>query len=79
MSALEKELVHFLCERFHLESGKIKTTTDFAADLGLNSIGAMQLLNDVETRFNCRIPEYAIQNCVQVKDLIKIIQRNSQA
>ncbi len=76
MAELKEELVHFLAERFQLESGKIEETTDFTADLGLNSMGAVELLNDVETRFHCRIPEHAIPRCVQVKDLLAVIQAN---
>lgn len=78
MAELKEELVHFLTERFHLDSGKIEDTTDFTADLGLSSMAAVEMLNDVETRFQCRIPEHAIPRCVQVKDLLVIIQANGR-
>lgn len=78
MAELREELVLFLSERFHLETGKIADTTDFTADLGLNSMGAVELLSEVECRFHCRIPDQAIPNCSQVKDLLAIIQANTR-
>jgi len=78
VAEIKEELVLFLSERFHMESERIQETTDFTADLGLNSMGAVELLNDVETRFKCRIPEQAIPSCVQVKDLLAIIEANGR-
>jgi len=75
----KEELIYFISEKFHVDPERIEENTDFTVDLGLNSLRAMDLLMDLEIRFNCRIPDHAIPRCSRVKDLLSILSSQGQA
>ena len=52
----------------------IKDTSRYRADLGLDSLAALEVVVDVEYAFKIKVPEERIQSIETVQDTIAVVQ-----
>ncbi len=55
----------------------VKPMSKLTTDLGLDSLGVVELLIDVEKQFNVVIPEETVNSIQTVKDIVDFV-RNSK-
>jgi acyl carrier protein len=75
MSGYEESL-RITCEllRRHVdESRPIRPSDHIQNDLGLDSLGVMELVSDVETRFNVSIPSEMFETLATVADVARAV------
>jgi acyl carrier protein len=73
-----EESLKITCEllRRHVpETRAIGPTDDIVNDLGLDSLGVMELVADVETRFGVSIPSDMFQKISTVADVAKAVTK----
>jgi acyl carrier protein len=73
-----RELVVKLCDilrPFNEEGIDLKEETDFAADLGLDSLKVMELLVTVEDSFDISIPLNILPHVRTIKDFAEQLQQ----
>jgi acyl carrier protein len=54
---------------------EIKPTDHIQNDLGLDSLGVMEVVADVEDRFNVSIPSDALERMATVEDVARTLDR----
>ena len=54
--------------------GEILDTSRYRADLGLDSLAALEVVVDVEYAFKIKVPEERIQTIETVQDTISVVQ-----
>jgi acyl carrier protein len=57
----------------------IRPTDHIQNDLGLDSLGVMEVVADVEDRFNVSIPSDALEKIATVEDVARTLERLSTA
>lgn len=57
---------------------RLTLDTDFVKDLALNSMDVANLICAFEEKFDSEIPMKDVRNLVQVKDIIRYIEKNSE-
>jgi acyl carrier protein len=70
------ESLKITCEllRRHVDDGRpIRPTDHIQNDLGLDSLGVMELVSDVETRFNVNIPSEMFERITTVEDVARAV------
>jgi acyl carrier protein len=61
--------------RPHVESGiELKETSHLVADLGIDSLGVMEVVADLEDKFKLRIPDEALREVDTVADVARAIE-----
>ena len=73
-----QELVPLL-ERYNRTGKAILPTTDLAADLNIDSVAAMDLIMELEERFDIDIPINLVSDMATVADLASVVERQIQA
>jgi acyl carrier protein len=68
-----------LLERYNQAGKPIEPTTDLAADLNIDSVAAMDLIMEVEERFDIDIPINLVSDMATVADLAAVIERQLRA
>jgi acyl carrier protein len=71
-----EESLKITCEllRRHVdESHPIRPSDHIQNDLGLDSLGVMELVSDVETRFNVSIPSDMFEKISTVEDVARAV------
>jgi len=64
----------------HNPAGKpIEPSTDLAADLNIDSVAAMDLIMELEERFDVDIPINLVADLATVADLAALVERQLQA
>lgn len=74
MLEILKELYSELTGDYDTE---ITPKTKIESDLNLSSLGKVQLVCNIEDRFDIEIPVSAIRKFKTVKDLIKYLEKNT--
>jgi acyl carrier protein len=70
------ESLHETCEllRRHVVDGRpIRPQDHIQNDLGLDSIGVMELVSDVEARFDVNIPSEMFESIATVEDVARAV------
>lgn len=69
-----EELEKIICKNFNISS--INKKTNFVKDLGADSLSILEMIMDIEDKFNIIIPENDIRdNSIEtVEDLIKYVK-----
>lgn len=57
---------------------RLTMDTDFVKDLALNSMDVANLICAFEERFDAEIPMKDVRNLMQVRDVIRYMQENSE-
>jgi acyl carrier protein len=68
-----------LLERFNAAGREIGPKTDLAADLNIDSVAAMDLIMEVEDRFEIDIPINLVSDMTTVADLVALVERQLKA
>jgi acyl carrier protein len=71
-----EESLRITCDllRRHVEEGRaVRAQDNIMNDLGLDSIGVMELVADVETRFGVSIPAEMFQKIATVGDVARAV------
>ncbi len=66
-------------ERYNTAKHKIGPSTDLAADLNVDSVAAMDLIMEIEDRFEIDIPINLVSDMSTVADLVALVDRQLQA
>ena len=77
MSSYDESL-SITCEllRRHIdESRPIRPSDHIQNDLGLDSLGVMELVSDVENRFNISIPSELYEGIETVEDVARLVSK----
>ena len=62
-------------ERYNQARHPIVPTTDLAADLNVDSVAAMDLIMEIEDRFEIDIPINLVSDMSTVADLVAVVER----
>ena len=62
-------------ERYNTAHHAIGPTTDLAADLNVDSVAAMDLIMEIEDRFEIDIPINLVSDMTTVADLVALVER----
>jgi acyl carrier protein len=72
---LIRETIHQSVNRITgIAPGEILDTSRYRADLGLDSLAALEVVVDIEYAFKIKVPEERIQTIETVHDTIAIVQ-----
>ena len=66
-------------ERYNTARHSIVPATDLAADLNVDSVAAMDLIMEIEDRFEIDIPINLVSDMTTVADLVALVQRQIKA
>lgn len=68
-----------LLQRFNTTGKPITPETDLAADLNIDSVAAMDLVMELEERFDIDIPINLLSDMATVADLAAVVERQIKA
>jgi acyl carrier protein len=66
-------------QRYNLAGHAIGPSTDLAADLNVDSVAAMDLIMEIEDRFEIDIPINLVSDMTTVADLVAVVERQIKA
>ncbi len=72
---LEKVVKSVIAKIVEIDVKKIKPDTDFAKDLNMNSMTALEILAALEKIYKIEIPEEYLPRMRSLKDILKVIQK----
>ncbi len=73
--ALENDLLTLAAKRFEVDANALAVEDDFFDKLGINSYQAMDLLPEIEDRYDIEVPDYELQGVSSFKVLAEVIAR----
>jgi len=80
MSSLKNELKLVIAEIGEIDDpNRITDDADLYADLGLDSMQALEIVLEMEKRFSVQIPEEALQEIRSLADALKVAERYGAA
>jgi acyl carrier protein len=62
-------------QRYNTAGQAIGPTTDLASDLNIDSVAAMDLIMEIEDRFELDIPINLVSDMTTVADLVAVVER----
>jgi acyl carrier protein len=68
-------LIQLAAKRFKVDAATLRAEDDFFAKLGIDSLKALDLLSDVEDKFDVEIPDYELQGVVTFAALAAVIDK----
>lgn len=74
-SEIKNELMSLVSKKFKLSKDHIFFKSLLINDLNISSFEALDLISDVEERFNCDIPDDEIFSIRKAEDLIALIKK----
>jgi len=75
VTELRDEVVAYVATRLKISKATLTESTYFVSDLGIDSMRALDLVADVETRFDVEIPDARIRDLATLGDLIAFITK----
>jgi acyl carrier protein len=66
-------------QRYNPAGHAIGPSTDLAADLNVDSVAAMDLIMEIEDRFEIDIPINLVSDMTTVADLVAVVERQIKA
>ncbi len=72
---LEK-ITAMLVDQLGVDEEEIEETSEFAADLGADSLDLVELIMSMEEEFDLNIPDEDVENIVSVGDAVKYVAEN---
>lgn len=63
-----------IAERFSIDESKITMETNFADDLGADSLDLFEIVMELEERFNVQVPEEELENIKTVAQAVELIK-----
>ena len=74
MNELKEKVLNFLGEYVQLEDS-VNEDSQLIADLGLNSLTLMEIVNDAEEAFSITIDDNELVQLVTVGDVIRLLEK----
>lgn len=75
--ALRLELIKVF--QHHAEAGAdVTESSHLVADLGIDSLGVMEVIADIEDKFGLTIPDEALRDVDTIGDVVKAIEKRLQ-
>ncbi|MCF6290992.1 MAG: acyl carrier protein [Desulfobacterales bacterium] len=78
MDNFEKKVIEVLADKLDIDSEKITADSLLADDLGLDSLGAVEMLFDLETEYDIEIPNEDAQQFKKTRDIIEYLENKLQ-
>lgn len=75
---IEEEIKKTLVQQLNLPAEKVTSSASFREDLGIDSLDVVELMFEIEQRFDVVIPDTDIINLVTVGDLINYLAEKSK-
>jgi len=75
--ALIEEVKEVVAEQLNVNPDEIKEESKFVEDLGADSLDVVELIMELEEKFDIEIPDSEAENIATVGDAIKYIQEHS--
>jgi acyl carrier protein len=76
---IQKEVKRLITERLSVADDQVRPETAFIDDLGVDSLGLVELVLAFEEVFNVQIPDQATEKLRTVQDAIDYIQAHAKA
>jgi acyl carrier protein len=74
MKTTQDRLYHLISSQLKIEISKISNTTDIIADLGADSLDAVELAIKIEDTFNIKFEDNEIEKFSKIEDILNFIQ-----
>ncbi|MBC5796766.1 acyl carrier protein [Sphaerospermopsis sp. LEGE 00249] len=68
-----RKLKRIICEQLNVDENKIDLNTNFAEDLGADSLDAVELVMAIEEEFDIEIPDQVAERITTVKQAVDYI------
>lgn len=78
MAEIIDDVKEIIAERLSYDKDKIDLTTSFTEDLGADSLDLVELIMELEKKFDITIPEDASENIRTVGDVVNFIQEHKK-
>jgi acyl carrier protein len=78
LTNIEQEVVKIVSECLKIDQEKVKLDARFVDDLGADSLDQVELIMELENKFNIDIPDEVAEKIQKVSDAIKHIQDNNK-
>lgn len=76
MSSIEERVKKIVSEQLGVKEDKIEVTSNFAEDLGADSLDVVELVMALEEEFDAEIPDEEAENLTTVEKAIAYITSN---
>lgn len=70
-----EQVQEILIEQLGISAEEVVETAKLQDDLGVDSLGVMDIIMDIEDKFEITVPEEAVSEIVTVKDLVTKIEK----
>lgn len=70
---IEKQVIEVVCEQMSVSEEKVRAETSFIDDLGADSLDTVELVMELEDRFELTIPEEDAKKIQTVGDAVNFI------
>jgi acyl carrier protein len=71
---LTDQLITLAASRFSVDAATLRPEDDFFEKLGIDSIQALDLLSEIEMKFDVEIPDYELQGVVTFAALAALLE-----
>lgn len=78
MDDFEKKVIEVLADKLDIDREKITADSLLVDDLGLDSLGAVEMLFDLETEYDIEIPNEDAQQFKKTQDIIEYLENKLQ-
>ncbi len=73
-----EKIVSMICDQFGMEPGDLNENSNFAEDLGIDSVDVVELVVELEAEFNLpEIPEEDLKKMQTVGDLAEYVRTHA--
>ena len=76
--SIKSQLIDFLSQKLKIDKSKISNETFLASDLELTSFEIIQLMCDIEDKFNVEIPQEVFLKLTNIGKLAEYIEQKKQ-
>lgn len=74
MSEIESKVKAIIVEKLGVDENDVTMEASFTNDLGADSLDTVELIMDLENKFNVTIPDEEAEKIVTVGDAVKFIE-----
>jgi len=72
---IEQKVKEILADQLDIDLKKIKLDSDLVDDLGMDSLGAVEVMYEIREKLGVDIPESELSRIEKVKDIIEYFER----
>ncbi len=76
MASIEEEVIEIISEQLGADKDQMTMETSFINDLGADSLDTVELVMELEQRFDMEIPDEEAEKIQTVGDVIKYIKEH---